>query len=230
LNVLVPTAGGDVPGTPTGIVFNGSTLGAVYTGLAITSHTSGNILFAADNAVFCIIRDQQRVAERSEILGRYGKTPGPIQRCALRQALEKHSGFAVDIDKASRTTRRTVKRNVEQATEILNGVNPAGIVGSLNEFTRVKLPSKISTLLFAQQQGYPHQPALGDRVRRRNCGGRRYKPSLLHRRSRQLPGGNFRCDRAVVIFALHIMRDDWCRRSSPIYLPNSVSCVSILCS
>jgi hypothetical protein len=33
-----------------------------------------------------------------------------------------------------------------------------------------------------------------------------------------------------VIFALHIMRDDWCRRSSPIYLPNSVSCVSILCS
>jgi len=88
LDVLVPTAGGDGPGTPTGTVFNGSqgfqvkgkaalflfatldgtisawspqvnlnasivaasTPGAVYTGLAITSHTSGNFLFAADNA------------------------------------------------------------------------------------------------------------------------------------------------------------------------------------
>jgi uncharacterized protein (TIGR03118 family) len=88
LNVLVPTAGGDGPGSPTGIVFNGSqdfkvkgwtaiflfatldgtisgwspavdpntavlavtTPGASYTGLAITSNTTGNLLFAADNA------------------------------------------------------------------------------------------------------------------------------------------------------------------------------------
>jgi uncharacterized protein (TIGR03118 family) len=88
LQVLVPTAGGDGPGTPTGIVFNGSqdfqvqgwasiflfatldgtisgwapqsnpnaaivavtTPGAVYTGLAITGNSSGNFLFAADNA------------------------------------------------------------------------------------------------------------------------------------------------------------------------------------
>jgi uncharacterized protein (TIGR03118 family) len=88
LEVEVPTAGSDGPGSPTGIVFNGSkdfqvkgwpsiflfaTLdgtisgwapqsnpnaaivavtmpGAVYTGLANTSKTSGNFLFAADNA------------------------------------------------------------------------------------------------------------------------------------------------------------------------------------
>ncbi len=88
LEVLVPTAGGDGPGTPTGIVFNGSTdfkvkgspapflfatldgtisgwapsvnlnaaivtvttPGASYTGLAITSNASGNLLFAADIA------------------------------------------------------------------------------------------------------------------------------------------------------------------------------------
>jgi uncharacterized protein (TIGR03118 family) len=88
LDVLIPTAGGDGPGSPTGIVFNGSqdfqvqgwasiflfatvdgtisgwapqsnpnaaivavtTPGAVYTGLAITSHATGNFLFAADNA------------------------------------------------------------------------------------------------------------------------------------------------------------------------------------
>ena len=88
LKVLIPTAGGDGPGSPTGIVFNGSsdfnvqgwpaiflfatldgtisgwapqsnandaivavtTPGAVYTGLAISSNTSGNFLFAADNA------------------------------------------------------------------------------------------------------------------------------------------------------------------------------------
>jgi uncharacterized protein (TIGR03118 family) len=88
LNVLIPTAGGDGPGTPTGIVFNGSadfkirgsatvflfaTLdgtisgwapalnrdaairkaavpGASYTGLAISSNASGNVLLAADNA------------------------------------------------------------------------------------------------------------------------------------------------------------------------------------
>ena len=88
LDVLIPTAGGDGPGTPTGIVFNGSpdfkvkgspavflfatldgtisgwapsanpdtaivavaTPGAVYTGLAISSKTSNNLLFAADNA------------------------------------------------------------------------------------------------------------------------------------------------------------------------------------
>jgi uncharacterized protein (TIGR03118 family) len=88
LEVGVPPAGGKGPGTPTGIVFNGSqefnvqgwpsiflfatldgtisgwapqsnpnaaiiavtTPGAVYTGLAITSNTSGNFLFAADNA------------------------------------------------------------------------------------------------------------------------------------------------------------------------------------
>jgi uncharacterized protein (TIGR03118 family) len=86
LNVAIPTAGGDGPGSPTGIVFNGSsdfqvqgspavflfaTLdgtisgwapsvnpdtaivavtnpGAVYTGLAISSKPSGNVLLAAD--------------------------------------------------------------------------------------------------------------------------------------------------------------------------------------
>jgi len=88
LQVVVPSANGKGPGSPTGIVFNGSqdfqvegwpaiflfaTLdgtisgwapqsnpnaaiigvnnpGAVYTGLAVTSHSSGNVLFAADNA------------------------------------------------------------------------------------------------------------------------------------------------------------------------------------
>jgi uncharacterized protein (TIGR03118 family) len=87
LKATVPPASGSGPGTPTGIVYNGSTqfqidswtslflfatldgtisgwshfepntaligarqAGAVYTGLAITSKTSGNSLFAADNA------------------------------------------------------------------------------------------------------------------------------------------------------------------------------------
>lgn len=90
LKVLVPTAGENGPGSPTGIVFNGSNefqvqgwasiflfatqdgtvsgwapqsnfnqaivavnhaaKGAVYTGLAITNHTSGNHLYAADMA------------------------------------------------------------------------------------------------------------------------------------------------------------------------------------
>lgn len=89
LNVFIPTAGGDGPGTPTGVAFNGSsdfkikgspavflfatldgtisgwapavnhdaaiiavppTPGASYTGLAISSKTSGNVLLAADNA------------------------------------------------------------------------------------------------------------------------------------------------------------------------------------
>ena len=88
LNVLIPTAGGDGPGTPTGTVFNGSsdfnlqgspalflfatldgtisgwvpsvnrnaaliavtTPGASYTGLAISSKASGNVLLAVDNA------------------------------------------------------------------------------------------------------------------------------------------------------------------------------------
>jgi len=88
LQVSIPTAGGNGPGSPTGIVFNGSqdfqvqgwpaiflfatldgtisgwapqsnlndaivgvtTPGAVYTGLAITSNSTGNFLFAADVA------------------------------------------------------------------------------------------------------------------------------------------------------------------------------------
>ncbi len=88
LQVVVPSGGGNGPGTPTGIVFNGSqdfqiqgspalfmfatldgtisgwapsvnfnsaiiaatTPGAVYTGLAVSTNTSGNFLFAADNA------------------------------------------------------------------------------------------------------------------------------------------------------------------------------------
>lgn len=87
LQVIVPPASGTGPGTPTGIVYNGSTefkidswtslflfatldgtisgwssfnpsaaliavtsTGSVYTGLAITSKTSGNFLFAADVA------------------------------------------------------------------------------------------------------------------------------------------------------------------------------------
>jgi uncharacterized protein (TIGR03118 family) len=87
LQVIVPPASGTGPGTPTGIVYNGSqefkidtwtslflfatldgtisgwshfnpsaaligatSSGAVYTGLAITSKTSGNFLFAADSA------------------------------------------------------------------------------------------------------------------------------------------------------------------------------------
>lgn len=87
LQVKIPPAAGTAPGTPTGIVYNGSTefkidtwtsvflfatldgtisgwsafdpttaligvktAGAVYTGLAITSKTSGNSLFAADAA------------------------------------------------------------------------------------------------------------------------------------------------------------------------------------
>jgi uncharacterized protein (TIGR03118 family) len=87
LQVVVPTASGTGSGSPTGIVYNGSSefkidtwtslflfatldgsiqgwstfetsktlvgvkaTGAVYTGLAITSKTSGNMLFAADSA------------------------------------------------------------------------------------------------------------------------------------------------------------------------------------
>ncbi|HEV2400923.1 MAG TPA: TIGR03118 family protein [Candidatus Sulfotelmatobacter sp.] len=87
LEVIVPSSLGIGSGTPTGIVYNGSSefkidswtsaflfatldgtisgwssfdpstaliavrqVGAVYTGLAITSHTSGNFLFAADSA------------------------------------------------------------------------------------------------------------------------------------------------------------------------------------
>lgn len=87
LQVIVPPASGSGAGTPTGLVYNGSsefaidswvsaflfstldgtiqgwsdfdpsttliavtTKGASYTGLAITSHSSGNTLFAADNA------------------------------------------------------------------------------------------------------------------------------------------------------------------------------------
>jgi uncharacterized protein (TIGR03118 family) len=87
LQVSVPSSSGTGPGTPTGMVYNGSTefkidnwtsvflfatldgtisgwssfdpsttligvraAGASYTGLAITSHASGNHLFAADNA------------------------------------------------------------------------------------------------------------------------------------------------------------------------------------
>jgi uncharacterized protein (TIGR03118 family) len=89
LDVLIPTAGGDGPGLPTGIVFNGSssefkikgasavflfatldgtisgwvpsvnrnaamiavtTPGASYTGLAISTNPSGNVLLAVDNA------------------------------------------------------------------------------------------------------------------------------------------------------------------------------------
>jgi len=87
LQVIVPTATGSGFGSPTGMVYNGSTefkirnwtslflfatldgsiqgwsafnpsatlvgatqAGAVYTGLAITSHTSGNFLYAADAA------------------------------------------------------------------------------------------------------------------------------------------------------------------------------------
>ncbi len=87
LQVIVPSSSGTGAGSPTGIVYNGSTefkimnwtsvflfatldgtisgwsgfdpgttliavrqAGAVYTGLAITSHTSGNFLFAADSA------------------------------------------------------------------------------------------------------------------------------------------------------------------------------------
>lgn len=87
LKVVIPAASGTGPGTPTGIVYNGSSefkidtwtslflfatldgsiqgwssfnpsatligaksAGSVYTGLAITSHTSGNLLFAADSA------------------------------------------------------------------------------------------------------------------------------------------------------------------------------------
>jgi uncharacterized protein (TIGR03118 family) len=88
LDVFIPTAGGDGPGSPTGIVFNGSsdfkikgapavflfatldgtisgwvpsvnlnaamiavtTPGASYTGLAISSKPSGNLLLAVDNA------------------------------------------------------------------------------------------------------------------------------------------------------------------------------------
>lgn len=87
LQVIIPPASGTGPGSPTGIVYNGSSefvisgwtsvflfatldgtisgwssfdpstaliavtqSGAVYTGLAITSHASGNYLYAADNA------------------------------------------------------------------------------------------------------------------------------------------------------------------------------------
>jgi uncharacterized protein (TIGR03118 family) len=89
LDVLIPTAGGDGPGSPTGTVFNGSssefkikgapavflfatldgtisgwvpsvnrnaamiavtTPGASYTGLAISTNPSGNVLLAVDNA------------------------------------------------------------------------------------------------------------------------------------------------------------------------------------
>src|ERR1035438_9157146 len=75
---------------------------------------------AVDGAAICIVRDQQSVAERSEVLGRHGKSPWLGQGIAGHELAHKGSVFVINVDKAGRAFVHGRERDVEQAIDVLN--------------------------------------------------------------------------------------------------------------
>src|SRR5258708_16631904 len=67
-----------------------------------------------------IVADQQRAAQRSKILRRHRKSPGLVQRLALRQTLHKRSGLGENINVTSRAASRIGERHVDLSTDVLN--------------------------------------------------------------------------------------------------------------
>src|SRR5216684_6204601 len=67
-----------------------------------------------------IVADQQRAAQRSKILRRHRKSPGLVQRLALRQTLHKRSGLGENINVTSRAAGRIGERHVDLSTDVLN--------------------------------------------------------------------------------------------------------------
>src|SRR5258708_5990630 len=67
-----------------------------------------------------IVADQQRAAQRSKILRRDRKSPGLVQRLALRQTLHKRSGPGENNNVPPRAASRTGERHVALSTEALD--------------------------------------------------------------------------------------------------------------
>src|SRR5258708_1130727 len=67
-----------------------------------------------------IVADQQRAAQRSKILRRDRKSPGLVQRLALRQTLHKRSGLGENINVTSRAASRIGERHVDLSTDVLD--------------------------------------------------------------------------------------------------------------
>src|SRR5580698_4543093 len=88
--------------------------------LQCADELSGYGIERVDRAGIRVVRDQQRVAELSEVPRRDGETPRLIQRCAVRKLLEKGSVFAIDVDEPARSTRSAGERDVDEAAEVLN--------------------------------------------------------------------------------------------------------------
>jgi hypothetical protein len=81
---------------------------------------SGDEIEAVDRAAVGIVRNQQSVAERPEILGRDGKSPRLVQGPAMRECANKGPVLAKDVDVTTRASIRGGKRNEDKTVDVLN--------------------------------------------------------------------------------------------------------------
>src|SRR5262249_31746851 len=73
-----------------------------------------------DRPRVCIVRDQQRAAQASEIPRSHSHAPWLVQRKALREVADERSVFLIGINKASRPSVIRRKRHVNGAADVLN--------------------------------------------------------------------------------------------------------------
>src|SRR5215469_2366836 len=112
---------------------------------------SGNGIEGVDGAAVGVIRHQQCVAQRPEAASSCGESPGLIQRRALRQGLQEYTTFAEYVDAPPSPPDEIAKATYSSPSRsrMPNTENPAGTLGSVNDFTCLKLPSYTSTRLCA---------------------------------------------------------------------------------
>ena len=81
---------------------------------------AGNGIEGIDGAGVGIVRNEQGVAEFSEILGSDGETPRLIQRRAVGELLQEVAIFIEDVNKTTGSARVGGERDVNEAAEVLN--------------------------------------------------------------------------------------------------------------
>src|SRR5208283_2082483 len=72
--------------------------GLVGSGFHRPNEGAGRRVIAIDRARVDVVADQQGVAERAEVRGSHGKSPGLIEGFPLSQSLDERPGFSKDVN------------------------------------------------------------------------------------------------------------------------------------
>src|SRR5208283_2094392 len=94
--------------------------GLVGSGFHRPNEGAGRRVIAIDRARVDVVADQQGVAERAEVRGSHGKSPGLIEGFPLSQSLDERPGFSKDVNVPTLGAALRREGDIELAVNVLN--------------------------------------------------------------------------------------------------------------